>query len=185
MRSGKLKHTLNALYQILNVLLSALWTIVFVLPVYIFCARHVDIGWIIAFAVTAMLSTLLPRSAIQRLALSSEAKAYRRLRVPLVIEITQDARWIRRISGNSPARARRSKQGLSKILHDTWVRERFHLALLVFYFLCSIMAVCQIRPLWFLSLILANVSYNLYPIWLQQYLRLRVSRCLARSTRAG
>lgn len=180
-QSGKLIHTLDVRAQLVNIVLSAFWTAIFVGPVCIFCARHLEVGWICGFCVAGALSMFLPRAVIQRLAWSSDPAVYRRLRVPLVIQVTQDAGWLRRVSRKSRRRVRRSTQALTQIQRDTWMRERFHLGLLAFYILCSIAALCQGQLWWCLVLMFANVFYNLYPIWVQQYLRLRVSRCLARS----
>lgn len=95
-----------------------------------------------------------------------------------MIQVSQDAAWLRRMSGEREPRARREGSALRRIERDTWMRERFHLGFFVFYCLCSALALLQGRGLWCFVLMVANALYNLYPIWLQQYLRLRVERCL-------
>ena len=153
---------------------SVLWTVVFVCPVYLFCVRHLSPGCVYGFAAAGALAMALPSAALQRLALSSDLAAYRRLRVPLLLRLTQDAAWIRRVSRDLEPRIRRDRKIVAGILRDTWMRERFHLGAFLFTSLCSLAAISHAQPLWFLSLILVNVLYNLYPIWLQQYLRLRL-----------
>ncbi|MEK6398660.1 MAG: hypothetical protein V4734_11290, partial [Terriglobus sp.] len=81
--------------------------------------------------------------------------------------------WLRRISGSHTPRVRRDAVILAKLVRDTWTRERFHLSLLVFYILCIVVALLHMQFAWSGTLIVCNVIFNLYPIWLQQYLRLR------------
>ena len=51
--------------------------------------------------------------------------------------------------------------------------ERFHGVLLLFFALVSLYALAHGYSGWAALLVLLNVGYNLYPMWLQQYLRLR------------
>jgi hypothetical protein len=75
---------------------------------------------------------VLPKAQIGRLALSTNVGSYRRLRIPIVLHLTQDSPWLRRLSGNSESRARRNKTAFQQIERDTRSRERVHLASFVF-----------------------------------------------------
>lgn len=154
-----------------------MWTVIFVGPLYAFCAHHVPRTSLFVFFAVATVCIALPKALLQRMALSPTTAVYRRLRVPTLINFTQDAAWLRRISGGQKPRVRRNEIALARLVRDTWTRERFHLALLVFYGLCTVVAFLHAQLVWAATLIVCNASYNLYPIWLQQYLRLRVSRC--------
>lgn len=160
---------------------SVLWTALFVWPVWVFCALHVSSGHFACFWIAGMVSAVaLPKPVFRWLRLSSNPAVYRRLRVALLIKVTQDAGWIRRLSGSSERRVRRNEKAIAKVVSDTWVRERFHFGVFVFCGLCSAVALWQARVGWFVGLSCLNVVYNVYPIWLQQYLRLRVERCQGR-----
>lgn len=167
----------NVRAQLANTLISLLWTVVFVGPLYVFRAHHISHTSLYVFFAIAAVSMALPKALLQRLALSTHTARYRRLYVPMVITFTQDAAWLRRISGSQKPRVRRDATTMAKLVRDTWARERFHLSLLVFYSLCIVVAILHMQFVWAGALIVCNVIYNLYPIWLQQYLRLRVSRC--------
>jgi Glycosyl-4,4'-diaponeurosporenoate acyltransferase len=168
----------SARRHLLNALPNVLWTALFLGPVYVFCARYVSLKYICIFLVAGAVALSLPRSALQRFRLSSNVGAYRRLRVPLLVGITQDAAWIRRLSGHSEARVRSDRKTIARLTSDAWMRERFHLGAFLYCTLCAVVALCQRRLLWFSALLLINTFYNLYPMWVQQYLRIRVARLL-------
>jgi hypothetical protein len=69
----------------------------------------------------------------------------------------------------------RSRAGLASLLRTTYHMERFHVVLLVFFGLTSLYAAAHGQVGWGVLLTLINVGYNLYPIWLQQYLRVRAA----------
>lgn len=172
---------MNARGQLINALPSVLWTALFVWPVWVFCARYVSSGRFACFWIAGMVSAVaLPKAVFRGLCLSSNPAVYRWLRVGLLIKVTQDAAWIRRLSGSSERRVQRQEKAIASVVSDTWVRERFHFGVFVFCALCSAVALEQARAGWFVGLSFLNVVYDVYPMWLQQYLRLRVERCQER-----
>lgn len=101
---------------------------------------------------------------------------YRLIGVPLLLKVTQESAWLHRLAGAAPRSVCREREELASMVRNTWARERFHLGLLIFCALCTVTAAKDKRPLWAAAPVLLNVFYNLYPMWLQQYLRLRLSR---------
>ncbi|MBJ6107899.1 hypothetical protein JAO73_02670 [Hymenobacter sp. BT523] len=69
----------------------------------------------------------------------------------------------------------RSRAGLAALVRGAYHQERLHLVLLLFYGFASGYAAVQGQAGWCGLFIFTNVGYNLYPMWLQQYLRLRVA----------
>jgi hypothetical protein len=166
--------------SVLNTLTSLIWTAVFLGPVYEYCRRHVPPQALYLFAVVGSVPCLLPRSLLRRLQLNSDLGVYRRLRVTLLIAFTQDAPWFSSAHRQTEKRVRRDCDSIARVVRDTWTRERFHAGLLLFCALCSAVALSHFQIYWFIALTAINVVYNLYPIWLQQYIRIRVSN-LARA----
>lgn len=159
----------------LNLALSLLWSALSLTPVYLFCARHLPRPWLFAFLIPSCAALVLPSSANRALQLSPYRHAYRRLKVPLLSHFTQDAPWIQRLARKrSPTRSLRSAAALTRIEHTTYLRERFHLACLLFLLLLTLTAVAHGLLAWAVLLLLDNVAFNLYPIWLQQDTRLRL-----------
>jgi hypothetical protein len=113
---------------------------------------------------------------LQKLQISSDTNTYRRLRVPLLAKLTQDAPWLLRLGGEPGKRITRDHETIARVMSGSWMRERFHLGLLVSCVLCAGFALWQMQFTWFIALILINTLYNLYPVWIQQYLRLRITR---------
>lgn len=168
----------NARRELFNALPNVFWTALLVGPVYLFCSRHLSVRSICWFVLIGVLPLALPKKVLQRLALSPHIELYRRLRVPLLLGLTQDGAWLRRIGGSPGARVRRERDAITRVLRDTFVRERFHWGAFLFCTLCASVAIFEGHQLWFVVLIFINIFYNLYPIWLQQYLRLRLTRLL-------
>jgi hypothetical protein len=164
-----------------NTLTSLLWTVIFLGPVYVYCRHHVPPKALYLFAAVGMLPYLLPRSSLRRVQLTSDPKVYRRLKVTFLIAFTQDAPWFRLLAGKTEKRISRGRDSLARVVRDTWTRERLHTGLLLFCALCSAVALSRFEIRWFVALTAINILYNLYPVWLQQYIRMRV-KLLARGT---
>jgi Glycosyl-4,4'-diaponeurosporenoate acyltransferase len=165
---------------ILNALPNILWTAIFIGPVYAYCVREIPPRLLYVFAVAGALPFLVPRSFLQRFQLSPDTGVYRRLQLPLLVKLTQDAPWLHRLGGHPEKRVRRDRGAIVRVISDTWTRERFHFGLLVFCALCAGVALWRTQLMWFTALILINTLYNLYPVWVQQYLRLRVTHLLGK-----
>ena len=167
---------------VLNTLLSLVWTVIFLGPVYVYCVRHIPSKCLYVFAAVGALSFVMPRALLERIQLSPDPEVYRLLRVSLLIAFTQDAPWLRALSSDAKRRVRRDPKAIGSIVRDTWTRERFHLGLLLFCALCAGIALWRIQIIWFVTLNLVNIIYNLYPVWLQQYIRIRVARVAQRKS---
>ncbi|GAB2461184.1 hypothetical protein GCM10011375_12130 [Hymenobacter qilianensis] len=68
----------------------------------------------------------------------------------------------------------RTHSDKAALVRATYHQERFHLVLFLFFLLTSLYAAALGYGRWALLIGLTNVVYNLYPMWLQQYVRLRL-----------
>jgi hypothetical protein len=161
--------------QWLNALPNLFWSALFLLPVYWFWRHWFDLRWAIVAVACGMPAYLAPHRWLDRLRLSPNPATYRQLGVPLVNRLTQDSAWIKRIAGHAPA-LRRDAATAAKLLRKTWERERFHLFLLIFFGVSTVYALALQAWGWSGFLLVSNIGFNLYPVWLQQYLRLRLER---------
>lgn len=164
--------------RLLNALPNVIWTALCVGPLYLFCARHVPGRDCTYMGGAASLPLVMPKALLRQLQLSRKLRVYRGLRVHWLILFTQDSGWMRRLAGDPPPPLAREHAGVKRLVADTWMRERFHLALLLFFLLCAATALLQRRFGWAALLMLLNIVYNLYPVWLQQFLRMRIERLL-------
>lgn len=115
---------------------------------------------------------------MRRLQLATSVRVYRRLWVPSIGHFTQQGTLVNKVLRRRyPGyRALVGRRAVAKLLSTTYQQERFHWAGLVFFLLVSLYVGAVEQLGWALSLTLLNVGYNLYPIWLQQYLRVRLGR---------
>lgn len=161
-----------------NAVPSVLWSVLAFGPVVQYCYRYVarpGLWWLMG---ASLLAYAWPAAWLRRLQLSRRAAAYQRLRVPQLGHFTQQGALVngllrRRYPGY---RALVGRRGVARLLSTTYQQERFHWAGLVFFLVLALHAAWAGRWGWAGGLSVANVGYNLYPIWMQQYLRVRLGR---------
>jgi hypothetical protein len=120
----------------------------------------------------------VPASWLRRLQLSAQPAVYRRLGVPVVGYLAQYGALVNRLLRHRYPQYRRlpSRAAIASVVRGTYHYERFHWSMLLFSLLVSGSAMGQRQIGWAVVLTLINMGYNLYPIWLQQYLRVRLHR---------
>jgi hypothetical protein len=172
---GLLPRVSTSLY---NAAANVLWSLLAFVPVNIFCYRFMERAWLWAFVGASLIAYIVPASALKYLELGSTVQTYRRLGVHRVNDFVQHGTLINRLLRRSyPDYKRvRSRASLAPLLKGTYMQERFHWTVLLFFFLSSLYGVARGYPGWALLITVINVVYNLYPIWLQQYIRLRLNR---------
>jgi len=70
----------------------------------------------------------------------------------------------------------RYRTGTASLMQSTYIQERFHWTVLLFFLLASLYGITHGQLRWALLITIINVVFNLYPIWLQQYIRVRLNR---------
>ncbi|GAB3842527.1 glycosyl-4,4'-diaponeurosporenoate acyltransferase CrtO family protein [Hymenobacter jeollabukensis] len=163
-----------------NAVPNVLWSVLGLGPVAWFAYAHVGRPWLWGMVAVSLLAYLLPARALERLRLSASPARYRRLGVHWLNRVTQNGELVnrqlrRRFPGfrQVPGRAAAERH-----LRASYHLERFHLALLVFFVLVGAYAAACGQWGWALLILVLNVGYNLYPMWLQQYLRSRLRAAL-------
>ena len=159
-----------------NAVPNVLWSALALLPLVLFCYQHVARPWLYGFAGVSVLAYAWPAAWLRRLQLSADVAAYRRLRVPALSYLTQSGYLVNRLVRLRYPHYRplATQAGLARLHRTSYQQERFHWVMLVFFVLASGWALWQGQLGWAALLTLLNVGYNLYPIWLQQYLRVRL-----------
>ena len=168
-------HVLSSLY---NAVANVFWSLLAFAPVSVFCYRFMARAWLWAFVVASVIAMLVPASMLRYLELSSTATTYRKLGVHWVNHFVQHGILINHLLRRRYPEYRRmlSRTRTAYLLQSTYVQERFHWAVLAFFLLSSLYGITHGYPGWALLITIINVVYNLYPIWLQQYIRVRLNR---------
>ncbi|TGD77817.1 hypothetical protein [Hymenobacter wooponensis] len=167
----------SAVLAFYNAVPSVFWSVLHLVPLSLFCYQYLPRLWLYGSIGVSLLMYAIPKAWFRRWQLSARPVAYQRLGIAIVGHLTQHGSVVHGlIRRHYPQyRRARSRQSVAGLLGNTYHMERFHVAALVFFLLCSISAATQGRWGWAVGLAVLNITYNLYPIWLQQYLRLRLT----------
>jgi hypothetical protein len=159
-----------------NAVPNVLWSVLSLVPLVVFCYQHVARPWLYGFAALSLLAYAWPTAWLAHLQLSARPALYRRLRVPALNHFTQHGTLVNRLLRHRYPQYRYlpPRANLAQVVRTTYHLERFHWVMLVYFLLATGYAVALGYWGWAGLLTLLNVGYNLYPIWLQQYLRLRL-----------
>lgn len=170
----------QALY---NSLLNVFWSVLAFLPVATFCYRCMERAWLYLFVGLSLLAYIVPTAILRLLELSSNPTLYRQLGVRWINHVAQHGTLINGLTRRREPNYRRvsSRVAAKNLIRTTYFQERFHWAMLILFALCSIYAVVHRHGDWALLITATNVIYNLYPIWLQQYIRIRLRRYVSHS----
>ena len=159
-----------------NAVPSVLWSALAFGPLVLCCYWYVGQPWLWGFVGASLSAYAWPAAWLRRLQLSSRVAVYQRLRVPALNHFTQQGALVTALLRRRYPHYRvlAGRAGVAKLRSTTYSQERFHWAGLVFFLLVSGYVGATGHLGWALGLTLLNVGYNLYPIWLQQYVRLRL-----------
>jgi hypothetical protein len=157
-----------------NQLINFFWTILTFGPIGYFCYVAMPPSWLYGFIVSSVLPFFLPASFFQAIQLGRTTAIYHKLGLRTVRKYTQDGLLVHRLIRRqyafyNPVRTASIKAHLSKAATN----ERFHLSVFVFFLLATIYALVAGYWGWALVISISNLVYNVYPILLQQYNRIR------------
>ena len=168
----------------LNALLNVFWSFLGFAPVFAFSYQFMTKPWIYGSAAAGLIAYAIPTAWLYHLQLSSRTVPYRYLRVHLLVRVTQDGGSIAAPRHNLAQTAWfRDREALNRMVQITVGRERFHLAMFISFLLATGSAILNGHLRWSFLLCLSNTIYNVYPILLQQYIRIRLQNCVTRSRR--
>ena len=163
---------------IYNAVVNIFWSLLAFVPVSVFWHQVMERTWFSLFVVVSLLPFFLPTSTLRYFSLGPNVRPYRKLGVPWVNKFVQHGRLINGLLRQKYPEYRRtiSRANAPTLVQNTYMQERFHWTVLLFFLLTSAYALVHGMLHWALLITIINVGYNLYPIWLQQYIRVRVNR---------
>jgi hypothetical protein len=171
-----------ALRALLNAVPSVAWSLLGFLPVGVFWFEYLHRPWLYGSLLVSCVAYVLPTAQLRRLELRQGDAFYRRVGVPWANRLVQDGalvNWV--LQRRAPGYRRfRSRADALRLLRGTYANERFHWAAFLFSVCSAVYAATKGLWGWSLGLLLVNILYNLYPIWLQQSVRIRLERYLSR-----
>ena len=168
----------------LNQLLNIFWTAVFFVPVGFYWggyfAEKRSPWWLSAIIVISLLVFMVPARGFSALTISKDRKVYERVGVTFVRWFVQNGKlvaWFRGKYGTKSSLIHNRKEALN-YMSTIAMQERYHYSCFVLFLLSTIDALYIGKTGIALLMLLCNVLYNVYPILLQQYNKLRINSLL-------
>lgn len=161
-----------------NLVPTLFWSVLNFVPVGYFCYVYVDRSFIYVAVAVSILSGFLPQSFFDRTQLGRTTAIYSRIGMRKVRKYTQDGDWVNMLIRKKypDYRAIKDKNSLKKELSQTYFYEKSHFVMLVFFLSVTIYAFIIGSLFWALIITANNLFFNVYPIWLQQYNRIRIKK---------
>lgn len=156
----------------INSLVNLFWTIIGFLPViYLWYTQWNTVVFVISLAISLLLA-MLP---IRFFKIGLSRQNLEKIGVRLVGYVVQNGKLIKRLA---PKKGKSNKfvyvTELEIFNRRSVMYERFHISCFFFFLISMFMALIAQRFLLSAFLLIANILYNILPVLLQQYYRLRV-----------
>lgn len=171
--SIKVKRTL-ALY---NMIPNLVWSIINLTPVSIFCFTLISPGTFYLFLAISLIPAFLKNSFLDRLQIGKTTMVYRRLGVHMINKLAQNGAIVNALMKRKFPEYKvvmKKEKSISTLIYQTYVFEKFHMILFIFFSLISIYALVHGHLNWAFIILLTNIAYNIYPNLLQQYIRIKL-----------
>jgi len=166
----------------MNQFINFFWTILgFAAVLFYWVANGLSV-WFYLFIGLSIIPAFLSQRFFYRIQLSHNTKIYERLGVRVIRKFVQHGDFANRIGRkNNPAYPGMLKSvDPQRYLGTILMYERFHFICFIFFLLTSGIVIAQGHYLLALLIMISNVVYNVFPILLQQFNRIRVLRCANR-----
>jgi hypothetical protein len=168
---------LRRLQNLYNLIPNLIWSILSLTPISVFCYNLIELKLFYIFLGISALPIFFPNSFFDKIQLGKTTIIYKRLGVPIINKIAQNGDIINRLirkqfPGFKVVNFR--KPSTNRLLQQTYIYEKFHFILFVFFSLVTAYALSKKDFGWALILSLTNLAYNIYPNLLQQYIRIKL-----------
>lgn len=180
-RQEVLAHKGQRLAAWYNTVPNFAWSILNLAPPFLYVYRFLPLQWLWVLVPLCIIPYFLKKGFVDRLALSKRREPYIRLGVDVIQEYVQHGGMVNRlIRRRYPTyRIVFDKTTVGRQLSSTYMFERFHLGMAAAFWVLIFHAACSLRWKWALLILVCNFIYNVYPVLLQQYMRIRLKRLLA------
>jgi hypothetical protein len=160
-----------------NTIPNVIWSVLNLVPISVFCYTLLDRKLLYVFIVISLLPLFFPNSFFDKIQLGKTTLTYKKLGVAFINKFTQNGvivnSFIRKKFPGYKA-IRYHPSSIKKLMQQTYIYEKFHFTLFVFFSLTTLYAVSKSYWGWVAVLCITNMLYNIYPNLLQQYIRLKL-----------
>jgi len=163
---------------------NLVWSAICLIPISVFCYKFMDLKWFYIFLSLSILTVFLPKSFFNILQLSKSRSLYEKAGINFINKFTQNGDIINRLIRKKYPEYKivsRKEISIIRLLRQSDMFEKFHFMMFAFFAFTTFYALLGHFYLWALVITITNLIYNLYPIFLQQYIRLRLSSFIKKS----
>ena len=156
---------------------NIIWSIINLVPISFFCYSLLDLRLFYVFVLASMIPIFFPNSFFDKIQLGKTITTYKKLGVGVVNKFSQNGDIINRmIRKRFPDYRviRHNKSSINKLVQQTYVFEKFHFFMFLFFTFTTVYAISKNYFGWAAVITLTNLLYNIYPNLLQQYIRLKL-----------
>ena len=160
-----------------NMIPNVAWSVLNLVPISIYCYNAVDHKSLYISIALSIIPGFFPNSFYDRIQIGRTTRPYKRLGVALVNKLAQNGAIINRlIKKKFPGHKMiiHERSSVNKLLKQTYMFEKFHFIMFVFFILITFYALLKNHFWWAIIITITNVLYNIYPNLLQQYIRLKL-----------
>jgi hypothetical protein len=173
--NSKKRKTLLAFY---NLIPNLVWSVLNLTPILIFCFTLIELKLVYIFLVISFIPAFLRNSFIDKLQIGKTTKTYKKIGVHLIKKVSQNGDIINTLLKKKFPEHKiitSNKKSISTLITQTYIFEKFHLVLFLYFSLIIIYSMINEYWVWSFTILLTNIAYNIYPNFLQQYIRLKLS----------
>jgi len=160
-----------------NMIPNLIWSILNLTPVSIYCFTLLNYKTFYIFLAVSLIPIFLKNSFLDKLQIGKTIKIYKQLGVHLINKVAQNGVIINNlIKRKFPDHkvVTNKKSSIDGLINQTYIFEKFHLILFLFFSLTITYAFIKGHLTWACIILLTNIAYNIYPNLLQQYIRLKL-----------
>jgi hypothetical protein len=166
--------------EFLNQFINFVWTVVCFAPVLAYWIEVYSGPLPYFFVAVSLIFGFLPAAFFQSMQLSQSSGFYEKAGVRWVRKFVQNGDVVKRITRKDEKEQRviKDRKAIEKYLKTIAMYERYHFVCLVFFLLTTFHAAFYKEFIYSVVIFAGNVFYNILPILLQQYNRVRILKLL-------
>ena len=160
-----------------NMILNIFWSVINLVPISIFCYTYLNLRLFLIFLIISFLSVFLPNAFFDSIQVGKTSSFYKSIGVNFINQFAQNGEIINRLVRRKYPNYKMisgSRRSIRRLVSQTYMFEKFHFMMFLFFMFVTVYAAIKLYWWWVLIIFITNVIYNVYPNFLQQYLRVRL-----------
>lgn len=161
-----------------NMIPNIFWSALNLIPISVFCYSIMTLSLFFSILIPCLFCSLLPNSFFDKIQLSKISAVYKAIGIRVINKFAQNGEVLNQLirKKNPSYKVITTRTGsIDQLIRTTYIFEKFHFILFVFFTVTTIYALIQNHTMWALTIFFNNIIYNIYPNLLQQYIRIRLN----------